>query len=162
MKKVLFISLLLLNLVLRGQATASFTASVTIVEPLKVKTLSNLNFSEVRAGTGGVVTLTSDGSREGFGGVEFGEGINTSPASFTISGTPGTMVNLQLPQGEFLLTNGEQTITIKDFTSNWSRINRLKEEQNILKIGASIVVDAEQEPGNYTTIQPLEIIIDYD
>lgn len=162
MKKVLFISLLLVKFALWSQATANFTASVTIVEPLKVTNLTNLNFSNVRAGSGGTVTMTADGMRNGFGGVELGEGATISPATFNIFGKPGTKVNLKLPEGEHLLTNGKQNIIVRDFTSNWSSDDWLKEENNLLKVGASIVVEAGQEPGYYTSVSPLEIVVNYD
>lgn len=162
MKKVLLISLLLFSVNICGQATANFTASVTIVEPLKINTVSNLNFAEVRAGSGGVVTLTADGQRTGSGGVELGEETNISPAAFNIFGEPGTKVNLKLPAGEHLLTNGNQNIVLKDFSSNWDNREWLQEEDNILRMGASIVVEDGQEPGYYTSVQPLEIVVNYD
>lgn len=162
MRKFLLTGLSFIPISLLGQGTATFTASVTIVEPVTITTLTNLSFSEVRAGTGGVVTLTADGLRNGLGGVELGEGGNISPASFNISGKPGTKVNLKLPVGEHLLSNGNQNIIIKDFSTNWSLNDWLKEENNILKVGASIVVEAGQEPGYYTSVQPLEIIMNYD
>ena len=162
MKKVLFISLLLFHFALWGQATANFTASVTIVEPVRVTTLTHLNFSNVRAGSGGMVTMSADGIRNGVGGVELGEETNISPATFNISGKAGTKVNLKLPQGEHLLTNGKQNIVLRDFTSNWTLDDWLKEENNILKVGASIVVEAGKEPGYYRSVSPLEIIVNYD
>ncbi|MEG9328445.1 DUF4402 domain-containing protein [Salinimicrobium catena] len=162
MKKVLLISLLSFSVTIFAQATANFTASVTIVEPLKITTVSNLDFAEVRAGTGGVVTVSADGQRMGFGGVELGEETNISPATFNILGKPGTKISLVLPSGEHLLSNGKETITISNFLSNWTNNDFLTEENNVLKVGASIVVEADQEPGFYTSIKPIEIIANYD
>ena len=163
MKKILLIGFSFISISLSGQSTATFTASVTIVESVTITTLTNLSFSEVRAGNGGVVTLTADGLRSSpGGGVGLGEGGNISPATFRITGKPGTKVNFILPEGKHVLTNGKQNITIKDFWSNWSINDWLTEENNVLKVGASIVVEAGQEPGFYTSIQPLEIVVNYD
>lgn len=162
MRKLLFIGLLLISHSVIGQATANFTASVTIVEPLKVSTLSNLNFAEVQSGEGGTVTLSANGQRSGYGGVELGEETNVSPASFNISGKAGTKINLVLPKGEFVLTNGTENIIIKDFTSNWSNQEWLREGGNLLKVGASILIKENQKAGFYTSTKPMEVVVNYD
>lgn len=162
MRKAFFICFLFFQFILRSQNTASFTASVTIVEPVKISTVKNLNFSNIRAGSGGMVILTPEGFRRGYGGVELGEELNTSPAIFNITGQSSTKVTFRLPDGEHILSNGNENIIIRDFTTDWTDNIKLNEGKNFLKVGASIIIKAEQESGIYTSQRPLEIIVNYD
>ena len=66
----LFLTLFFLSLnlaVAKAQATASFTASATIIQPICIETTSNFNFAVIEAQTGGEVILAPQGERTSAG-----------------------------------------------------------------------------------------------
>ena len=61
----LFLTLIfsIMCLTASAQATAHFTASATIIQPIGITTLSHLNFAEVDAKEGGEIILTPKAER---------------------------------------------------------------------------------------------------
>ncbi|TRO66510.1 DUF4402 domain-containing protein [Christiangramia sabulilitoris] len=164
-KKSIFIVSIFLCLVstVTGQnsATANFTASVTIIEPVSIKTTSNMNFAEINAGTGGTVTLNPDNSRQANGGVELKPGGLTTAAEFEIKGQQGHAYDLQIPSGIYSMSNGANEIIIRDFALS-ELPQHLEEDTQKIRLGATLEIPANQKPGRYVTPTPLEITISYN
>lgn len=144
------------------QATATFTASVTIVEPIGITNTSDMNFAAVDAKTGGTIVLTPDNDRFAFGGVQLADGSNVSAASFQVTGQHGFSFSVSLPQGEYLLTNGSQNIVLRDFTSNVEGAGNLTSGTSEFRIGATVDIEPGQISGTYRTIAALPVTVHYD
>lgn len=145
-----------------AQSTANFTASVTIVQPINIATTSNLNFASLEARTGGAVILTPEDVRTSSGGVELKEEANLSAATFEITGQQDFAFSINLPDGEFELTNGSHKMIIRDFTSNLSQDTYLGDGKKILKLGATLDVSPDQASGQYTSLGALTVTVNYN
>lgn len=75
-----------------SQATASFNASVTIIQPIGITTTSDLSFANVDAKSGGEVTLSPNNMRTTIGAVVLSDGGIVSAASFEITGEPDILM----------------------------------------------------------------------
>ena len=145
-----------------GQATANFTASVTIIQPVGITTTTNMDFANLDAKTGGEVILTPDNIRITNGGVEIAEGGQVSAASFEVTGQSGFTFAITLPQDQYLLTNGNENITIRDFTSNFEGAAILAHGSKRFSIGATLDIKPNQTPGNYVSQEPLNVTVNYN
>lgn len=144
------------------QATATFTASVTIIEPIGITTTSDMNFASIDAKSGGTIVLTPDNDRLTFGGVELADGGNVSAATFQVTGEKGFTYSISLPKGEYLLINGNETVIIKDFTSNLDESGQLTNGASQFRVGASLEVKPGQLPGNYKSTAPIPVTVNYN
>ena len=146
----------------QSQASASFTASVTIIEPIGITTTSNMNFANVDAKTGGTVILAPDNTRTTSGGVELEEATGVSAASFEVTGEQGVSFSLSLPENEYILTNGSENIIIKDFTSSLAASGNLQSGSQTVRVGATLDVNPNQTPGIYTSEGPMNVTVNYN
>lgn len=142
-------------------ASASFTASVNIIEPISIKNTSNMNFASVDARNGGTVTLNPDHTRTTTGDVYLDNAANVSAAMFEVKGQNGYSYSIHVPKGSFAMTNGLSEITIKDFNINSYKSSMTKEAQSI-SLGATLEIEPDQKPGIYTTSSPIEITVSYN
>ena len=143
------------------QATATFTASVTIIEPIVITTTSDMNFASLDAKSGGSVILTPENDRIITGGLELADGSMVSAASFKVTGENGYSFSLSLPQGEYLLSDGSENIVIRDFTSNFIESD-LSPSTPEIKVGATLDIKAGQQPGNYKTLTSIPVTVNYN
>lgn len=145
-----------------AQATASFTASVTIVQPIGITTTSNMNFANVDAKSGGEVILTPDNIRISNGGVELKEATGLSAASFEVTGEPGFAFSITLPENEYVLTNGNESMIIKDFTSSLAEGGNLSNGAKLVRVGATLNVNPNQTPGIYSSPAAMNVTVNYN
>ncbi|PTX43131.1 uncharacterized protein DUF4402 [Christiangramia gaetbulicola] len=145
----------------QNSATASFTASVTVIEPIEVKTTSHMNFANIDAREGGTVILHPDNTREAIGSVNLESNSEVSAAVFEVNGQNGYSYDIALPESSYILTNGSENITIKDFQSDFSSGNFSGSSQNV-RVGASIYINPDQEPGVYTSQTLLQVTVNYN
>jgi hypothetical protein len=153
--------IILISGVARAQATATFTASATIIQPIGITTLANLNFARIDARTGGEVILTPREERIATGNSVLEAGGNVTAAAFEVTGQPGFAFSLSLPSGAHALTNGREQMIIKDFTSSFKE-GELTAGRSTFKVGATLIVDANQTPGDYSTSTPLQVTVNYN
>lgn len=145
----------------QNSATASFMASVTIIEPIEVKTTSNMNFSNIDARGGGTVILRPDNTRAAIGSVNLESSRDVSAAVFEVRGQNGYSYNIALPESSYILTNGSENIVIKDFESDFNSGNFSESSQNF-RVGASIYINPDQKPGVYTSQTSLQVTVNYN
>ena len=148
---------------MKGQqsASATFTASVNIIKPIEIRTISNLNFANIDASNGGSVILNPDNSRSANGGIKLENSQMASAASFEIKGQNGYAYSVNVPQGDYIMQNGSQKIILKDFRIAAAE-NGLNSDNQTFNLGATIDVQAQQKPGRYITPTPLEITVSYN
>lgn len=165
MKRLAFIFSLILAIVstqAEAQTSASFTASATIIQPIGITTTADMNFAYLDAQQGGAVILTPENTRISKGGVVLSEEAGVSAATFEVTGEPGVAFSISLPKNEFVLTNGQEDMIIKDFTSSLAGTGSLNEGSNIVKVGATLNVNPNQQPGVYKTSGALNVTVNYN
>ena len=143
-------------------ATASFTASATIIQPIGITTTSNMNFANLDAKSGGAVILTPENTRISTGGVALAENASVSAASFEVTGEEGFAFSISLPKDEFILANGSESMIIKDFTSSLAEGGSLTGGSKIVRVGATLKVNPNQTPGVYNSRSPMNVTVNYN
>jgi len=165
MKRLLLIfSLIILSFSTEAmaQATATFTASVTIIQPIGITNTANMNFANVDAKSGGTVILDPDNTRISQGGVKLTDGNTVSAATFEVTGQAGYTYSITLPNSDQVLTNGTDDIIIRDFTSSLKEEGSLADGSQTLRVGASLDINPNQTPGNYTSPGGFNITVNYN
>ncbi|MHA6280479.1 DUF4402 domain-containing protein [Salinimicrobium sp. CAU 1759] len=145
-----------------AQATANFTASATIIQPISISTITNLNFAGIDAKEGGEVVLTPQGERLVSGDVGLSEGSIVTAAAFEVVGQQGYTFSISLPGDQAQLVNGEENMTLKNFTSSTGSNGKLSTGKTFIKVGATLEINPQQAPGFYSTPTPLSITVNYN
>lgn len=145
-----------------SQATASFTASVTIIQPIGITTTSDLSFANVDAKNGGEITLSPNSIRTTSGEVALSDGGIVSAASFEITGEPGYTYGISLPDNNYVLSNGSETMEINNFTTDFNSESALAEGSQTINVGATLKMNPNQTPGYYATQAPLNVTVTYN
>ncbi|WP_157893279.1 DUF4402 domain-containing protein [Salegentibacter sediminis] len=162
MKLIATLILFFIPLNFLGQASASFKASVTIVNPDSYTPPESIKISRVNSANSKVKRSTTRGVRINSADLEMGQAAFSNLASFQLEGESIRNLRINLPNEELILSNGTAQLKIKEFYSNRSIQEGLNKNQDILVLGAVILVKNEQEPGLYTSPGSVEIIVDYD
>lgn len=148
--------------VAQTSASASFTASVTIIQPIGITTTSQMNFANVDAQQGGAVVLSPDNTRSATGGVVLDDASQVSAAAFEITGEEDFTFSITLPQEEYVLSNGTEEMIIKDFTSNLANQGQLAGGATTVRVGATLNVNPNQKPGVYTSPGAMNVTVNYN
>jgi hypothetical protein len=165
MKRLLLIfSFIILSFSFDGmaQATANFTASVTIIQPIGITNTANMNFANLDARSGGAVVLGPDSTQISQGRVELTGANTVSAATFELTGQAGYTYSITLPTSYQVLTNGIDDIIIRDFTSSLKDEGALADGSQTLRVGASLDINPNQPPGNYTSPGGFNITVNYN
>ncbi len=146
----------------QSSASASFTASATIIQPIGITTTSNMNFANLDAKSGGAVILTPDNTRLSTGDVALADNSNVSAAAFEVTGEEGFAFSISLPESEYVLTNGTESMIIKDFTSSLAEGGNLSGGSKTVRVGATLKVNPNQTPGVYNSPAPMNVTVNYN
>ena len=161
-----------------AQSSASFGASAIIVSPITVSQTDNMVFgnipipsstpagaTNVAAATGsvaGVITQTG-------GGTLSQTTSSTATATFNVSGQASAAYNVTLPSTVVTLTNGSDVMTASTFTSTsssaatQSTTSELSSNgADVVKVGASLNLNARQQGGVYLAADPFTVTINYN
>lgn len=162
-KSYLIIFLLLLSLQINAQASASATVEsrATVIDPIMIEKTVDLDFGNViSAYTPGTVILSPDGSRVAYG-VELSNAIpgNVAPAEVVVTHGNNNYA-ITLPES-FMLYNEEnpnQVLVIDSF-----KVTPLQgDRSDILRIGATLNLEANQTAGYYTNSDGFNITVSYN
>lgn len=149
-----------------GQASETANASATIVIPISIEKVSDMDFGNVAvsASNGGTVELTPAGSRSAVGGTTLPSITGTvSAASFTVSGTPSYTYSITLPNSVTIEDAFSNSMTVDVFTSNPSSTGQLSVGgSQVLNVGATLNVSAAQPAGVYTSTTPFTVTVNYN
>lgn len=154
MKKILFLFALLLVSLYSFAIDTAVTghARITIVDGITVVETQQLNFGSIDASAvAGTVVVNYDGIRSSIGGVtEIGTGFNSG--SFTITGTPGTVVNYVVQTTPITLLGAStgQPLIVDNFTVSNASGTTNTGGTAILKVGATANIMANQAVDVYT------------
>jgi hypothetical protein len=147
-------------------AFTSALASVTIIKPAQLLNVRDMNFGNVAAGeTSGTVILypTAASPRTATGGVTLPSGSGTvQSAKFILSGEDGYSFSIKLPSEIITLSSGVSFMTLDTFTSLPLGPGILNSGSETLYVGATLNINANQEPGTYKTTKDFEILVNYE
>jgi spore coat protein U-like protein len=136
-----------------ASATQSATANATIITPISITNVADLNFGNIVAGTGaGTVTVATTGNRTSTGDVILPSATlgTVNAAEFKVTGLADATYAITLPTSIDISETGGTTMTVTDFTSNPSGTGTLAGGTQTLSVGAMLNVKANQAAGNYT------------
>ncbi|HSI71306.1 MAG TPA: DUF4402 domain-containing protein [Gillisia sp.] len=143
-------------------ATATFTASATIIQPIGITTTSDLNFANIDAQGGGAVILTPENMRYATGDIALASGEEISAASFQVTGQPGLTYNIHFPSQAYTLSNGVEEMILENFTSSLGEVGLLAEGRQTFNLGATLNIKGGQTPGYYTSPTPMDVTVIYN
>ena len=150
-----------------AQANATASASATIITPITIVKDVDMNFGNVAvsATLAGTVVLAPAGTRTtgGAGGVTLPATVGTvAAASFTVSCQANYTYAITLP-GTQTLTSGGNTMTVDNFSSNPSSTGTLSGTgSEVLTVGATLNVNANQSSGVYTNATGVPVTVNYN
>ncbi len=166
MRKFLFLLGILLSTQAFSQASATAVVNtiVNVVEPIKITKSVDLNFGNVISGYNpGTLTLAPDGTRVA-NGLQLSSAVQgiVSPAEAVVShGNNNYSITLPTTFTLFNQENPNQIILIDQFTVE-PLIDSGIEGVDILKIGATLNLDANQNPGVYTNSSGFNVTVTYN
>ncbi len=150
-----------------GQVSQYASASATVVTPINLVKVDDLDFGNIAASTNdGHVTLlpNSTPTRTASGGVTLPSTIGSVKAgSFSVSGAPGYSFSISLPVSfSIIRENGMESMVVDAFTCNPSPTGNLNDAGLCdLYVGATVHVAASQIPGLYTSSTPFDVTVNY-
>ncbi len=163
MRKTVFLLASLFVMVLATQrvnaegpasASASASANATIITPIAIAQVADLNFGNIVAGTAtGTVTVDTGGNRTSSTGITLPNATlgTVNAAEFTVTGLADATYAITLPGSIDISTTGGETMTVTGFTSNPSGTGTLAANgEQTLSVGATLNVGENQAAGDYT------------
>lgn len=167
-KRTLFVAVLALagwTTSAHAQESATATATATIVTPIAIDKVVDMNFGNlaVQSTNGGTCVLAPAGTRTRTGGVTLPTTAGTvAAASFTVTGTDGYTYAITLPSSAVTLTSNGNTMTATAFTSDPIGTGLLTAGTQTLNVGATLNVTAAQPAGVYVTGTPFTVTVNYN
>ena len=168
MYKFLMIPIVLIGLTIDalGQSSASATATATLVAPIAIVQVEDMNFGNAAVtDEAGTVILATDGSRTVTDGVTLPatEGTVTA-AQFTVTGEEDYTYDITLPASHIITrVAGAETMTVDAFTSDPTVLaGVLTLGTETVNVGATLNVSASQVAGTYTNATGFEVTVNYN
>ena len=145
----------------QASASATVESRATIIDPIQIEKTIDLDFGNViSAYTPGTVVLSPDGSRVAYG-VLLSNSIpgNVAPAEAVVT-HGNNNYSITLPQSFTLYhqENPTQVLLIDDFTVE----PVAGDERDILRIGATLNLEASQTAGYYTNSEGFNVTVSYN
>lgn len=132
-------------------ASASFSATATVVSPIAIAKNADLAFGKFIANTGGTVVVSTTGARSQTGNVSLiSLGSTQTAASFAVTGEGTSGYAITLPTSATIASGGGNTMTVGTFNSNPSGTGVLTAGAQTLLVGGTLTVTSGQATGNYT------------
>lgn len=152
-----------LSVMTMGVFLMTIAAPYTWAMAISITNSQALTFGSFVAGSGGAVTVSTNGTRSASGGVLLVPSSEGTPAQFTVSGDANATYSIQLPQDNFVkLTGPGADMVISDFISDPSGVSgqlSVAGSQALL-VGGTLNVASEQQPGIYSG--SFTVMVDYN
>jgi len=151
-----------------GQGSTTAQAAATILTPISIAKVNDMNFGNIAVvpTAPGTVILDPSGSVStgGGGGVTLPITTGTiSAASFNVAGAASFTYAITLPTASIAINNGSNVMDLGTFTSSPSGTGLLSSAgAQVLAIGATLSVSAGQPTGIYTASTALVIAVNYN
>ena len=134
-------------------ASPKATAQVTVVHPLSLVSLDDMDFAMLGVTTGGTATINPvTGAMTVTGGLVH-LGGTPSPARYVGAALKQTVVNIRVPKAPVLIrrVGGTETLSVSNFTLDGQDKKVLAQQQSFtFAVGAQITVPAGTVEGIYT------------
>lgn len=154
------------SVTVNAQVTATATTSATIITPIAISKITDLNFGNVAVSptVSGSVLLSPASARTAGGGVTLPAITGTvSAAKFTVTGLSGSTFSISLPVAAITLSDGSShTMTVGSFTSTPTPTGTLTGGTMDILVGATLNVSAAQAAGLYTNAAGLAVTVNYN
>jgi hypothetical protein len=151
-----------------AQSTASAIATATIITPIHIDWVSDMNFGNlaVQTGTAGTIILTPAGTRTAYLGVTATAALGgtITAAAFNVTGQGSATYSISLPSTYTITrTGGTETMTVNTFTSSPATPGTLSAGgSQALTVGATLNVAAGQVAGVYTNGTGFDVTVNYN
>ncbi len=145
----------------------SVNASATIVTPISVTGVDDLQFGNINANGAGTVILSTAGLRTPSANITLPSTQgDPKAAKFTVEGQANFTFSIQLPTTVTLNHSsgaGTGTMTVGTFTSDPATTGTLDGtgKKDVL-VGATLNIGASQAAGTYTSASPFTITVAYN
>lgn len=149
---------------LLSQVTATGHISVTIVSPISIAKVQDMDFGNVsvESGTGTVTLSASSNNRQASGKAVLMDGGNVSLASFQVKGNSGSSFSITLPSTGVTVSNGEKSMTVSDFRSNFGTSATLTDGSKEILVGATLQLNGDQSVGLYASASDFPVTVNYN
>jgi hypothetical protein len=161
------VSLILLSLAQAAeaasvQASPTGSAQATIVKPLTLVRVADMDFATLGVTSGGTATIDPvSGAMAVTGGLSR-LGGTPSPARYAGAASKQTVVNIRVPSQPVLIrrVGGTETLSVSSFTLDGQSKKALAQQQSFnFAVGATITVPAGTVDGLYTGV--LDVTVQY-
>jgi len=145
----------------QASASATVNSRATVIDPIQIEKTVDLDFGNViSAYTPGAVILSPDGTRIAYG-VQLSTSIpgNVAPAEAVVThGNNNYAITLPESFTLYNQANPDQILIIDDFA-----VEPIQGDvSDILKIGATLNIEANQLPGFYTNSAGFNVTVSYN
>ena len=166
MKKLLalFVVVLGFSAVSFAQATKTATASATIIGPISLTKVTDMNFGNIAVGTAaGTVVLAPAGGRTATTVTLPAVTGTVTAATFVVTGEGTSTYAITLPASNVIRIGAAgATMTVNNFTSTPSGTGALTGGTQNIAVGATLNVAASQATGTYVSIAPFDVTVNYN
>ena len=166
MKKSLFLFILLIvSAVTFGQVSATANISETIVQPLTITKVIDMDFGNVAIdAVAGTVVLAPNGSRTKTGGAILTAVTGTPAAAvFNLTGASNYTYAISLPTSGVNVKFGNNTMVVNNFTSSPTPTGTLGVNgKDVVNVGATLNVLPNQAAGTYHQETPFTVTVNYN
>ena len=158
---ILIFSFIAISAKSQTSASATVNSNATVIEPIRITKAVNLDFGNViSAYNPGTVILSPDGSRVAYG-VQISNTLpgNVTPAEAIVN-HGNNNYSITLPESFTLYSqnNQNQVLTIDEFTVSPEKGELI----DILKIGGTLNLVANQPAGFYTNSTGFNVTVSYN
>jgi len=142
-------------------ASAIAAGTATVIAPMAISKNSDLRFGTfARSTAAGTVVMNLLSVRSTTGGITLSSSATGGAASFNVTGDTTYTYAITLPATNIPITSGGNTMTINSFVSNPSGAGTLSAGAQVLTVGGTLNVAANQAAGSYTG--NFTVVVDYN
>lgn len=151
----------------QANSTATAQTTATIITPIQITRTADLNFGNIIAGTNaGSVTVSTNNTRTAGGGALLYTAVpgTVTSAEFKVTGYPNAAFSIAAPQS-FNVTRegGSEVMQVTNFVTTPSGNSTLGGDgTQIIKLGATLNVQANQQAGVYKNTTDLTVTVAYN
>lgn len=146
---------------------ASANVNATIITPITIANVADMNFGNVVSNTtGGTIVLSPAGTRTETG-VQLPATLGTvSAAAFKVDGQEGYAYSVTLPTAGYDIKTGDggatEVMTLTNFTSDVNNDGILTNGTQTFHVGATLTVLANQSAGVYLGAAKFNVTVNYN
>ena len=148
-----------------AQSVSTATTTATLITPISISTVSDLNFGSVASsGTAGTVTMSEAGVAAANGGASLpATGDPRTTASFTVTGEGTSTFSVSMPVSVELMSGvAGPTLTIDGIAAATGATGTLVAGAATIDILATLQVPAGAVAGEYTSAVGLPVTVNYN